>query len=272
METGLSDKTVVITGASGGIGQEVARQFAREKANVAVHYHTGQDRATALLEELETERKLICGADLTIEEQVDTMFDSVESALGSIDVLVANAGYWPPEDQPIHEMTLEQWNRTISVDLTSVFLCIRGFLRRVRKQGVQAPAIVMIGSTAGHFGEAGHGDYAASKAGLMHGMLKTLKNEIARVAPRGRINAVCPGWTLTPMARKFAANEGAMKRALQTIALRKFGEPGDMASAIVFLSSNQLAGHITGQTLFVDGGMEGRLLYREEEIDLSEAI
>ena len=272
MDTGLSGKTVVITGASGGIGQEVARQFASEQANVAAHFCTGQDRATALLESLETDRKIVCDADLTIEKQVRSMFDTVESSLGSIDVLVANAGFWPPEDKPIYEMTLEQWNRTISVDLTSVFLCVREYLRRVVEQQVQAPAIVMIGSTAGHFGEAGHGDYAASKAGLMHGMLKSLKNEIARVAPRGRINAVCPGWTLTPMARKFAADEKAMKRALQTIALRKFGKPGDMASAIVFLASNQLAGHITGQTLFVDGGMEGRILYREEEVDLSEAI
>ena len=126
----------------------------------------------------------------------------------------------------------------------------------------------MIGSTAGHFGEAGHADYAASKSGLMHGLLASLKNEIPRIARLGRINAVCPGWTLTPMAEKFSANSESMVRALQTIPLRKFAKPEDVASAIVFLSSNKLAGHISGQTLFVSGGMEGRVLYRPDEIEL----
>ena len=126
--------------------------------------------------------------------------------------------------------------------------------------------------TAGHVGEAGHGDYATAKSGVMHGLLTTLKNEIPRIAPRGRINAVCPGWTMTPMAAKFADNKNAMRRALQTIPLRKFGKPSDIAAAVVFLSSHELAGHITGQLLFVDGGMEGRVLYQPDEIDLSDAL
>jgi NAD(P)-dependent dehydrogenase (short-subunit alcohol dehydrogenase family) len=249
----------------------VARQFAQEYATVAAHYFQGQDRAIALVESLDIEQKIACGADLTAEHGVRALFDEVESSLGPVDVLVANAGYWPPEDLPLHRMTLEQWQQTISVDLTSVFLCVREYLRRVALQNIEAPAIVMVGSTAGYFGEAGHADYAAAKSGLMHGMLATLKNEIPQVAPRGRINAVCPGWTLTPMARKFAENEHAMRRALQTIPLRKFGKPGDVAAAIVFLSSHRLAGHITGQLLFVDGGMEGRTLYQPDEIDLSNA-
>jgi 3-oxoacyl-[acyl-carrier protein] reductase len=271
METGLKDKTVIVTGASGGIGQEVARQFAQERAKVAAHYFRGQDRAMSLVESLNTEQNITCGADLTTEEGVHSLFDTVESSLGQVDVLVANAGYWPSDDLPLHMMTLEQWNQTISVDLTSVFLCVREYLRRVALQGSEAPSIVMTGSTAGYFGEAGHSDYAAAKSGLMHGMLATLKNEIPRIAPRGRINAVCPGWTLTPMARKLAEDENAMRRALQTIALRKFGKPSDIASAVVFLSSHRLAGHITGQLLFVDGGMEGRTLYQPDEIDLSHA-
>ena len=134
------------------------------------------------------------------------------------------------------------------------------------------PAIVMIGSTAGEFGEAGHADYAASKSGLMNGLLASLKNEIVEVAPQGRINAVCPGWTLTSMARKLTQDPEAMKRALQTIPLKKFGKPKDVAAAVVFLSSGLLAGHITGQALFVDGGMEGRVLHAAGDIDLEKAM
>ena len=268
MDSGLKNKTVLITGASGGIGQEVARSFAAEGANVAVHYFRGADRAEELLAQLPAESKLAVGADLRDEADVGQMFGQVESALGPVEVLVANAGFWPPEDVPLSNMTLERWNDTVATDLTSVFLCVREFLRRVEKHSIEAPAIVMIGSTAGHVGEAGHADYAASKSGLMYGLLASLKNEIPRMARRGRINAVCPGWTITPMARKFSASPEAMVRAQQTIPLRKFGQPQDVASAIVFLSSTKLAGHITGQTLFVSGGMEGRVLYHPDEIDL----
>ncbi len=106
----------------------------------------------------------------------------------------------------------------------------------------------------------------------MTGFLNSLKNEIPRVVPGGRINCVCPGWTLTPMAEKFTGNEEAMKRALQTIPLQKFGRPEDVASAVMFLASPLLAGHITGECLFVSGGMEGRVLYESEEVDLKSSF
>ncbi len=106
----------------------------------------------------------------------------------------------------------------------------------------------------------------------MYGMVQSLKNEIARVAPLGRINAVCPGWTLTPMAKSVTGREEEMIRVLQTIPLRKFGKPKDVSNAVQFLASSQLAGHITGETLFVRGGMEGRVLYEQDEIDLSGAL
>lgn len=268
MDAGLKNKTVLVTGASGGIGQEVVRSFADEGANVAVHYFRGADRAEELLRQLPVDKKLAVGADLRDEAAVSQMFEQVESDVGPVEILVANAGVWPPDDVPLSQMTIERWNETVATDLTSVFLCAREFLRRVKKHSLEAPSIVMIGSTAGHFGEAGHADYAATKSGLMYGLLASLKNEIPRIARRGRINAVCPGWTITPMARKFSASHDAMVRAQQTIPLRKFGQPQDVASAIVFLSSAKLAGHITGQTLFISGGMEGRVLYQPNEIDL----
>ena len=106
----------------------------------------------------------------------------------------------------------------------------------------------------------------------MYGMIQSLKNEITRVASRGRVNAVCPGWTITPMARSLTSNEPAMKKALQTIPLRKFASTDDIANAVTFLASNKLASHITGQTLFVDGGMEGRVINTLDEIVVKDAL
>ena len=145
MDSGLKDKTVIITGASGGIGQEVARSFVGEGANVAAHYFRGRQRAEELVAQLATDNKLAVGADLRNEDQVNTMFDSVEATLGKVEVLIANAGVWPPDDIQLSQMTLAQWNETIATDLTSVFLCVREFLQRVEQHDLEAPSIVMIG-------------------------------------------------------------------------------------------------------------------------------
>jgi len=272
MDAGLKGKTVVVTGGSGGIGQEIVRQLVSEGALVAIHYFNGRERAEQLASEFDSVSVHTVAADLRVESSVAKMFDLTESRFGPVDILIANAGVWPVPHTPIRNMSLERWNETVATDLTSVFLCIREFLKRSETHGLLEPSIVMIGSTAGHFGEAGHADYAAAKSGLMNGLLASLKNEIGEVAPRGRINAVCPGWTLTSMARELTKDSEAMIRALQTIPLRKFGNPQDVAKAVLFLSSNQLAGHITGQSLFVSGGMEGRVLHSPDEIDLEKAI
>ena len=100
----------------------------------------------------------------------------------------------------------------------------------------------------------------------MHGFLLSLKNEIARLAPCGRVNAVCPGWTVTPMTKEFTNQPEIVRRALQTMPLRKIGQPSDVASAVLFFSSTPLAGHISGQALMTSGGMEGRVLYAPDEI------
>jgi 3-oxoacyl-[acyl-carrier protein] reductase len=153
------------------------------------------------------------------------------------------------------------------VDLTSVFLCMREFFRGIRKHRLSHPAAVLVGSTAGIFGEAGHADYAAAKAGLTYGLARSLKNEICRLAPHGRVNVVCPGWTATPVAQHLQADPARLKRILQTVPLRKIARPHDVAMAIVYLASHHLAGHVSGQILTVSGGMEGRVLYSPGEID-----
>ena len=134
------------------------------------------------------------------------------------------------------------------------------------KYQIVDPAIVLVGSTAGIFGEAGHADYAAAKAGLLYGLARSLKNEICQVAPRGRVNVVAPGWTLTPLSG-LSADPERMQRVLQTIPLRKVGRVHDVAMAIVYLASSSLSGHVSGQILTVSGGMEGRVLYDPDEVD-----
>jgi 3-oxoacyl-[acyl-carrier protein] reductase len=270
MDAGLTNRVVLVTGASGGIGVTLVQQFMAEGARVVAHYHSGRERAERAFKDLKGHVHLV-GADLTKEADVIHLFGEAERAVDAVDVLIANAGYWPPEDVPVYKMSLDQWNRTLAVDLTSVFLCMREFLRGVVKHQLQEPAAVLIGSTAGIFGEAGHADYAAAKAALTYGFARTLKNEIARIAPRGRVNVVAPGWTVTPMVDRFTENPEGVRRTLQTIPLRKVGRPDDVAAAVLYLASSKLAGHVSGEIITVSGGMEGRVLYAEDEVDPAKA-
>jgi 3-oxoacyl-[acyl-carrier protein] reductase len=259
MNAELSGQIVLITGASGGIGLSTARAFANEGASLALHFHTNRAPLDALVPTLNVPSAIV-RADARDESQTDAMFVDAIGRLGRIDAIVVNAGVWRPDDVPLHDMTLAQWNETIASDLTSAFLTCRAFLRHLRDVPRQSASIVLIGSTAGLFGEAGHADYAAAKAGLAHGLTLSLKNEIVRLAPRGRVNCVCPGWTDTPMAAPHTANANAVRRATATTSLEKIATPDDVANAIVFLTTDSLAGHISGAILPVAGGMEGRLL------------
>ena len=175
----------------------------REGARVAAHYLTGQERANRLVAELGSGHVAL-RADLTEEEQVATLFAEVARRMGPLHVLVANAGGWAGEYRDVWEMGAARWRATLEQDLTSVFLCCRAFLQTVRQQGFGS--IVIIGSHAGVFGEAGDSDYAAAKAALNYGLCTSLKTEIARLAPTGRVNVVAPGWTVTPAVRHFVTN------------------------------------------------------------------
>lgn len=250
METGLRGKRVLVTGASGGIGSACARAFAAEGAEVVAHYRQGRERAEALGD------VQLVQADLTREDEVERLFEEA----GELDVCAAVAGFWPREDVPVWELSLERWERTLRVNLTSTFLTARGFLRGVARRGYGS--LVLIGSTAGIFGEAGHADYASAKSAVVHGLLLSLKNEVVRVAPYARVNAVCPGWTSSPMARQELEDPTFIERLTRTMALRKVATPEDVARQVVVLASDELSGHVTGQVVVVAGGMEGRVLHQ----------
>jgi 3-oxoacyl-[acyl-carrier protein] reductase len=259
VETGLAGKGVLVTGASGGIGAACARAFAAEGARVAVHYHRGEERAREVAAALDGAPVL--QADLTDEHEVDRLFAAARSALGRVDVCAAVAGVWPSQDLPVWELPLERWEHTVRQNLTSSFLTARGFLREVERTG--HGSLVLVGSTAGLVGEAGHADYAAAKSAVLGGLLLSLKNEVVRVAPRARVNAVAPGWTETPMTRGHV-DPATVRKVTRTMSLRKIANAEDVARQVVILASDELSGHVTGQVVTVAGGMEGRVIHEDQ--------
>lgn len=271
MNADLTGKVVLITGASGGIGSAMVRKFAEEGAKLVLHARSNTDRARRMQSDLLGVESFVIRADLTREPDAERLFSKAAERFGGVDTLVANAGSWETRDVPLHRMSFKQWRQTLDGVLTSAFLSLREFLRLVAKQ--KRGNAVLVASTAAVFGEAGHADYAAAKSAMAYGLTRSLKNEIARLAPHtseycgGRINCVCPGWTVVPRTTPKLRNPATVRRVAATMALPQLARPEDIANAVVFLSSDSLARHITGETLVVAGGMEGRLLWQPDEID-----
>jgi 3-oxoacyl-[acyl-carrier protein] reductase len=271
MDLGLSGRCVLITGASGGIGRALAETFAAEGASLAL---CGRER-TAELEDYVAgrpwrDRARCFRADLAAPGEVDELLDRARSAFGRVDVAVANAGRWPREDRLLHEIDEARVRATLDDNLLGPLWTARAFLRTLAatgpRDGGEGASLCFVGSTAGRFGERGHSDYAAAKSALV-GLMLSLKNEIVRVDPFARVNLVEPGWTVTHQVREALERRGAIEGALRTMALRQLARASDVARAVAFLSSPAAARHLTGQTVTVAGGMEGRSLWGPEDVD-----
>lgn len=271
MDLGLTDRTVLVTGASGSLGRATAAAFAAEGARVALHAHSAAgEMEDWLLEQPWRERSMTVEGDVRSPAEMDAAMDAVRTAWGRVDVCVANAGKWPEPEERLDQSSVERIRETVEVNLLGALWTARAFLACLAATGPRGDgtgaSLVLIGSTAGRFGERMHADYAAAKAGLV-GLARTLKNEIVLLDPFGRVNVVEPGWTIGHRPKPALERPGVIARVVRTMAVRQLGRAEDVARAVVVLSSPVASRHVSGEVLTVAGGMEGRALWREDEID-----
>jgi glucose 1-dehydrogenase len=253
----LAGQKALVTGANSGIGRGVAVALGEAGADVAVNYVEGDAAANAVADEIRGlgVDAFAHKADVSSEEQVAGMFRRTIERFGTVDILVNNAGL--QRDAPCHEMTLEQWNTVLSVNLTGQFLCAREAIREFLRRGVVASVscaagkIICMSSVHQEIPWAGHINYAASKGGIML-MMESLAQEVA--GHRIRVNGIAPGAIRTPINRAAWETQEAYDRLMTLIPYARIGEAEDIARAAVWLASDH-SDYVVGTTLFVDGGM-----------------
>jgi 3-oxoacyl-[acyl-carrier protein] reductase len=243
----LNGKRALVTGASRGVGRATARMLAEAGAHVGICYRTRATAATDLAAELRGMgvKTWTFGGDLAQPEVVQDLEARCLAEFDGLDVFIGNAGIWPPQDVPIATMEDLQWRETLAANLDAIFYTTRLAARIIADEG----RIVLVSSTAGQRGEAGHVDYAASKGAI----ISMVKGIAVELAPRGvTVNCVAPGWIDTEMAAlPYAA--GGRTRIEAGIPLGRVASDEDIAGPILFLCST-LARHITGEILNVNGG------------------
>jgi glucose 1-dehydrogenase len=254
----LRGQKALVTGGSRGIGSSVAAELAYAGADVVVNYRGSAEEAdtvVATIKERCGARAYAHQADVSDEEDVDEMFRRMEDQFGGIDILVANAGL--QKDAPIDEMTLDDWNKVIQVNLTGQFLCCREAVRRFKRRGVipeiscAAGKIICMSSVHDIIPWAGRVNYAASKGGTLM-MMKSMAQEVA--PHRIRVNAISPGAIRTDINREAWETDEAYAELMKLVPYRRIGEPGDIGRAAVWLASDY-SDYVTGTTIYVDGGM-----------------
>ena len=253
----LAGQRALVTGANSGIGEGIARGLAAAGAAVAINYVSGEARANDVVEDIRKDggKAVAIQADVSKEHEVQAMFQTMFEQFGSIDILVNNAGL--QKDAAIHDMSLEQWNTVIGVNLTGQFLCAREAVREFLRRGVApelscaAGKIICISSVHDVIPWAGHVNYAASKGGVMM-LMKTLAQELAQ--SKIRVNSISPGAIKTPINTSSWNTPEAEAALLTKIPYKRVGETADIAKAAVWLASD-LSDYVNGVTLYVDGGM-----------------
>ncbi|MCI5052328.1 MAG: SDR family oxidoreductase [Simkaniaceae bacterium] len=253
----LKGQKAIITGGDSGIGSGCAISLAQHGADVAIVYRKGAEKAEAVAAECRKSgvEAIISQADVSQEEQVVAMFADVCKKFGTVDILINNAGL--QADAPFTEMSLEKWNRVISVNLTGQFLCAREAVKEFMRRGVvpevscSAGKIICMSSVHEVVPWAGHANYAASKGGI-HLMMQSIAQEMAE--KKVRVNSIGPGAIRTPINKAAWDTPEAYNDLMKLIPYKRIGEPDDIGKAAAWLASD-LAEYINGITLFVDGGM-----------------
>jgi glucose 1-dehydrogenase len=253
----LAGQNALVTGANSGIGAAIARALAEAGASVAINYVSNPDKTEELAAEIREAGGTAIGvhADVSREDQVRDMFSEVVGTFGTLDILVNNAGL--QRDAFIHDMSLEDWNFVIAVNLTGQFLCareaVREFMHRKvhRSCSCSAGKIICVSSVHDRIPWAGHSNYAASKGGVML-LMMTLAQELA--AHKIRVNSISPGAIKTPINRMAWETAEAEAELLKLIPYGRVGNVEDIAHAAVWLSSD-LSDYVTGSTIYIDGGM-----------------
>lgn len=253
----LKGQKALVTGANSGIGKGIAIALAHAGADVVVNYFAGEEAAEAVVEEAChcSSRVYAHRADVSQEDQVRDMFRRMFEEFGTIDILVNNAGI--QIDARFEEMTLDQWNRVLAVNLTGQFLCAREAVREFKRRGVQAQVscaagkILCISSVHEVIPWAGHVNYATSKGGVQL-MMKSIAQEVAPF--RIRVNSICPGAIRTPINTAAWETPEAYEELLRLIPYKRIGEVDDIGRVAAWLASDQ-ADYIHGASIFVDGGM-----------------
>jgi glucose 1-dehydrogenase len=257
----LRGQKALVTGASSGIGKAIGIALCRAGADVVFNYRSEEAGARAAAQEAmhggcdPNGQAIVHKADVSSETEVQAMFKRTIDEFGAIDILVANAGV--QRDAPFEQMTLEQWNAVMAINLNGQFLCCREAVREFKRLGVRqgvscaAGKIICMSSVHEVIPWAGHVNYASSKGGIMM-MMKSIAQEVAPY--RIRVNGIAPGAIRTPINRKAWETPEAYRELLKLIPYKRIGEPEDVARAAVWLASDE-ADYITGTTLFIDGGM-----------------
>jgi 3-oxoacyl-[acyl-carrier protein] reductase len=253
MHLSLQSKVALVSGGSRGIGRATVRAFVAAGARVFFSYEKSGAQAEQLIQELGRENCAAMQSSLAGTETARELVISAVDRFGRLDILVANHGIWTAEDASIDQMPDEQWKRTVSVNLDSVFALLKHSVAQMKKQersGGVAGYVVLVSSTAGQRGEAFHCDYAASKGALIS-MVRGLSTELARDGIY--VNCVAPGWVATDMSAPALGDPATRETIFQAIPLGRVGRPEEIAAPILFLCTPH-AGFITGEVLNVNGG------------------